>query len=258
MLVKAEDRDQRRIKRSYKQSRGEASVVSVGGFRVPQAPQPVALSVGSYPGRDSAPTASEHQSGHQGSSHSWVRVLVDTGASHSFISTSFAHSLGLKFTQRDSFLCVDTPVGGLMSLDRVCQGCATEIARWTLERVLVFTPTGDCFHFVGDRYDSHSMMIFSIDDWNRHKSYLASLLADDDSSSGRVYPAVVVEFLDVFPEELTDLLPLQEVIFAIGVIPGTALLFMAPYCMAQAELDELKAQLDDLKAKGFIRPSASP
>ncbi|XP_059638294.1 uncharacterized protein LOC132280177 [Cornus florida] len=28
--------------------------------------------------------------------------------------------------------------------------------------------------------------------------------------------------------------------------------------MAPAELDKLKAQLDDLKAKGFIRPSASP
>ncbi|XP_059629653.1 uncharacterized protein LOC132272541 [Cornus florida] len=63
-------------------------------------------------------------------------------------------------------------------------------------------------------------MIFSIGDWSRHRSYLASLLADEDSSSGCVYPAVVVEFLYVFPEELTELPPFREVVFTFDVILG--------------------------------------
>ncbi|XP_059650736.1 uncharacterized protein LOC132296565 [Cornus florida] len=63
---------------------------------------------------------------------------------------------------------------------------------------------------------------------SRHRSYLASLLADEDSID-RGYPAIVVEFLDVFSEELTELPPLREVVFAIDVIPGTAPISMALY-----------------------------
>ncbi|XP_059659231.1 uncharacterized protein LOC132306051 [Cornus florida] len=69
-------------------------------------------------------------------------------------------------------------------------------------------------------------MIFSIGDWSRHRSYLASLLANEDNSSGHIYPAIVVEFLDIFPEELTELPPLREVVFAIDVIPGVEILFV--------------------------------
>ncbi|XP_059668961.1 uncharacterized protein LOC132314063 [Cornus florida] len=187
--------------------------------------------------------------------------------------------------ERDGFLCVDTLVGGPVFLDHICQGYAIQIAGRTLDfdfvifdmmgfdiiprmdwlsffratidrfrgRLSVYTPKGDYFHFVGDQSNSHSMMIFSNGDWSRHMSYLASLLANEDSSLGRIYPTVVVEFLDVFPEELTELPLLREVVFAIDVILGTALISMAPYRMAPAKLDEHKAQLDDLKAKGYYQ-----
>ena len=48
-------------------------------------------------------------------------VLFDTGASHSFISSAFASGLGLEVDYLGSTLTVDTPVGGLVPLDRVCQ-----------------------------------------------------------------------------------------------------------------------------------------
>ncbi len=44
----------------------------------------------------------------------------------------------------------------------------------------------------------------------------------------------------------------------INVVPGTAPISKAPYRMAPMELVELKAQLQDLMDKGFIRPSVSP
>ncbi|XP_071921887.1 uncharacterized protein [Coffea arabica] len=61
---------------------------------------------------------------------------------------------------------------------------------------------------------------------------------------------VVREFLDVFPEELKTLPPEREVEFKIDLVPGTAPISKTPYRMAPAELKELKIQLQDLLEKG--------
>ena len=46
--------------------------------------------------------------------------------------------------------------------------------------------------------------------------------------------------------------------FTIDLIPRTEPISIPPYRMAPAELRELKAQLEELLSKGFIRPSISP
>ncbi|XP_037494388.1 uncharacterized protein LOC119370397 [Jatropha curcas] len=66
------------------------------------------------------------------------------------------------------------------------------------------------------------------------------------------------DFPDVFPEELPGLPPEREVEFEIEVMTGTQSISITPYRMAPAELKELKAQLQELLDKGFIRPSVSP
>ena len=66
------------------------------------------------------------------------------------------------------------------------------------------------------------------------------------------------DFPEVFPDELPGLPPSREVEFEIELTPGTTPVSMAPYRMAPAELKELKAQLQELLDKGFIRPSVSP
>ncbi|KAJ0016992.1 hypothetical protein Pint_12065 [Pistacia integerrima] len=68
---------------------------------------------------------------------------------------------------------------------------------------------------------------------------------------------VVREFPDVFPKDLPGLPPDREVEFTIDLVPGLALISMAPYGMAPHELQELKVQLQELVDKGFIRPSVS-
>jgi hypothetical protein len=69
---------------------------------------------------------------------------------------------------------------------------------------------------------------------------------------------VVYEFEDVFPEELPGLPPDRDVEFVINLVPGTAPIAQSPYRMAEVELELLKAELDSLLEKGFIRLSASP
>ena len=69
---------------------------------------------------------------------------------------------------------------------------------------------------------------------------------------------VVREFPDVFPDDIAGLPPEREVEFTIDLIPGTEPISIPPYRMAPAELRELKAKLEELLSKGFIRPSISP
>ena len=61
-----------------------------------------------------------------------------------------------------------------------------------------------------------------------------------------------------FPDDIARLPPEREVEFTIDLIPRTEPISIPPYRMAPAELRELKAQLEELLSKGFIRPSISP
>ena len=61
-----------------------------------------------------------------------------------------------------------------------------------------------------------------------------------------------------FPDDIAGLPPDREVEFTIYLIPGTEPISIPPYRMAPTKLRELKAQLEELLSKGFIRPSISP
>jgi hypothetical protein len=63
---------------------------------------------------------------------------------------------------------------------------------------------------------------------------------------------VVCEFLDVFPDDLPELLPDHEVEFKIELILGTTPISRRPYRMPPNELAELKIQLNELLKKGLI------
>ena len=69
---------------------------------------------------------------------------------------------------------------------------------------------------------------------------------------------VVWEFPDVFPDELPGMPPDRAVEFSIDLVPGAAPVSKKMYKMSPVELVELKKQLQELLAKGFIRPSSSP
>ena len=67
------------------------------------------------------------------------------------------------------------------------------------------------------------------------------------------------EFKDVFPEDLPEgLPPKRDVDHRIELVPGSTPPTRPTYRMSPPELDELKKQVADLLAKGFIQPSKSP
>ena len=69
---------------------------------------------------------------------------------------------------------------------------------------------------------------------------------------------VVCEYPDVFADELSGMPPDRDIEFVIELQSGTAPISKRPYRMPPKELAELKAQLQELLDKGYIRPSSSP
>ena len=89
-------------------------------------------------------------------------------------------------------------------------------------------------------------------------AFLAPLRDDTTQVPPIESVSIVHEFLDVFPADLPGMPPDRDIDFCSDLEPGTRPISIPPYRMAPAELRELKAQLQELLSKGFIRPSASP
>ena len=69
---------------------------------------------------------------------------------------------------------------------------------------------------------------------------------------------IVCDYPDVFPDELPGMPPDRDIEFLIELLPGTAPIAMRQYRMAPIEHEEIKKNIDELLAKGYIRPSSSP
>ncbi|XP_070057264.1 uncharacterized protein [Nicotiana tomentosiformis] len=68
---------------------------------------------------------------------------------------------------------------------------------------------------------------------------------------------VVREFIDVFHSDLPGMPLDPDIDFRIDLAPGTHPISIPTYRMAPKELKELKEHLEELLAKGFVRPSVS-
>ena len=57
----------------------------------------------------------------------WAHVLFDPGATHFFISASFASILDIEFVPHHCSLCVETPMGGKVETKWGCHACVLYI-----------------------------------------------------------------------------------------------------------------------------------
>ena len=90
-----------------------------------------------------------------------------------------------------------------------------------------------------------------------YQGYLTYVVGNDKDLKLDDIP-IVRDYPDVFPKELPGLPPKREVEFTIKLVPGITPISKAPYRKAHLELKELKAQLQEMLDRSFIRPSESP
>ena len=221
-------------------------------------------------------------------------VLIDSGATHSFVNLSFAEKLEATPEPLYKWFSVSTPSGAILESCSKLKGCKILVDGRELfvdlvlldirdfdiilgmdwlsanhatidcskKEVTFQPPTGPSFSFLGIRNVPRVPIITAMKAQRMLNKgcagYLASVIEVPEKEIKISQVPVVQDFVDVFPEDLPGLPPDREIEFVIDLVPGTAPISKAPYRMAPAELKELKEQLQDLLDKKFIRPSHSP
>ncbi|XP_028069692.1 uncharacterized protein LOC114272228 [Camellia sinensis] len=151
---------------------------------------------------------------------------------------TFAFALGLEVARLTSLLKVESPVGGIVDLDRGCRGCEIVVAGHRLSFAFVLLDMS-CFDATLDRVNRVLLPIYDPRSRNELSGLFATLL-DSKSDGTRVkLPRVVCEYPNIFPKDLTSLPPHQEIKFTIDLMPGTTPISMAPYRKRRGEPAEL-------------------
>ncbi len=221
------------------------------------------------------------------------RTLFDTGAPHSFISQSFATTHGLNIVETKHIRWVRVPEHAF-GVKKMCRSCPIKIWDWimpanllVLNRMVGFDVvlgmnwlskyyvTIDCGSRVMTfREPGHEKLVYrgcksslfaiTVSTLRTKKlinincvAYLAIVVEDQKKVSKLKDILIVREFPNVFSAELPRMPPDQEIEFVVDLHPGTTPMSKVPYRIALAELKELKAQLQDLLDKGFIKSSIS-
>ncbi|XP_027174577.1 uncharacterized protein LOC113774220 [Coffea eugenioides] len=242
-----------------------------------------------------APDPSEVVEGTLPIFHRLAKVLIDPGATHSFVNPAFMCGIDVKPVRLPYDLEVRTPTGNKSMLTSLVY---KECEFWVGERKMLVDLVSldlkgydviigmDFLSYHHAKLDCRAKVVefcipgeatLKLDVRGRlassalisgirarkmlHKGaqgFLAFLInAPSDQVKLEDVP-IVQDFPDVFPEELTSLPPEREIEFKIDLVPGVAPISKTPYRMAPAELKELEIQLQDLLERGFIKESDSP
>ncbi|GAU42645.1 hypothetical protein TSUD_398500, partial [Trifolium subterraneum] len=209
-------------------------------------------------------------------------AIIDTGATHSFISMDCMKRLNIPVYEMSGCMNIETPASGSVITRLVCRNCPVSVFGRHFGMDLVCIPLSGIDVIFGMNWlvfnqvhinCCEKTVIFpksegsltlmnggevkeSLSDCGGLFMVFGSLKLEGGAKLEEI--PVVGEFSDVFPEDIFDLPPEREVEFGIDLVPGTSPISMAPYRMSASELNELKKQLEELLERKFIRPSVSP
>ncbi|KAM2732123.1 hypothetical protein EV2_035713 [Malus domestica] len=225
--------------------------------------------------------------------NTWARVLIDRGATQSFVSSSFARVIPSQPQPLVFDMLIQMISGELFCAQWQYRNCPVivegenleidlipfklaefdvilgmdwlskhqeNVACW--EKIMTFNRPGlPSVTFMGERRVLPNSIISAIRATRLLNKGCVGLLAhvvvNDEPSLHPEEVPVVRNFIDVFPDDLLGLPLARAIEFTIDLLPGTNSISLAPYRMAPAELKELKIQLQELVDKGYIQPSTS-
>ena len=221
-------------------------------------------------------------------------ALVDPEATHSFISVPFTERNQIESQPIDGRMVVSVPNGDTMISERIVSGSRLVIQNKNFPADLIVLGIHDfdiilgmdwlsrhraildCYKkevrlvrpeepgviFQGIRREITSSLINAMTASKILRKgchgYLAFVVDRRQEGTRLEDIPIVKEFPDVFPDDISGLPSDRAIELVIELIPGTEPISIPPYKMAPAELKELKAQLEELLSKVFIRPSTSP
>ncbi|CAL8992695.1 unnamed protein product, partial [Prunus brigantina] len=188
-----------------------------------------------------------------------ARVLIDPGATHSFVALRFAHNANEKLSALQNELAISVPTGEIFKVGTVYRDSMVLVGDVFLEADLISLEMVDLdvilgmdwlakhhassgrpeVTFCGERRVLPSCLISAMTAIRLLKKgcsgYLAHVVDTRDNGFKLEEIPVVQEFPDVFPEDLPGLPPHREIEFTIELVLGTNPISQAPYRMAPAE-----------------------
>jgi hypothetical protein len=192
------------------------------------------------------------------SSH-FATILFDSGASHSFISSSFTTKHSLPIAIMRHTMLVSSP-GGEMRTKHICPAVSITIRGVDFLSNLILLDSKGINIILGmdwlSKYDGviqctrKAVKLTKKD--GTSVEFVAIVQSDQDSMLNQTKAIaledvkVVREYPDVFPAELTGMPPDRDIEFLIELLPGTPPISKRPYRMPINELVELKKQIAEL------------
>nr|GEX49590.1 hypothetical protein [Tanacetum cinerariifolium] len=153
----------------------------------------------------------------------FATTLFDSGADYSFVSTTFIPLLGIEPSE--------------LGLDWLSNHKAEIICHEKVVRIPLLD--GKVLRVLGERPKEKARFLMSAKASNKNLEEIV----------------VVRDFLKVFPDDLSGLPPVREIMFRIELISGATPVVKSPYRLAPSKLEELSGQLKKLQDKDFIRPN---
>ena len=203
-----------------------------------------------------------------------IRVLFDTGASHSFVSKELVDIIHSDVITLCDPLRIINPIGGSATLGLLCVDVEIILCGFSFHANLhVMDHLGFDMILGMDWLVRYEVQILCLERtlYLKHPDAIEQLyivFRDMDHTSNALISSfesenaisnipVVCDFSDVF-EPISCLPPKRAIEFRIDLISGAHPVSRPPTRMSAKENEELKQQLSELEAKHFIRSSSSP
>ncbi|XP_074339849.1 uncharacterized protein LOC141677709 [Apium graveolens] len=188
-----------------------------------------------------------------------AQSMIDTGATHNFITLEEAKRVGLKISNGSGWF--KTVNAKAKPLEGVALGVELQLGVWKGKVDFSVAPM--------DYYKTKEVKILSAMQLSKgfkkgEETYLEVVMKNDELEEDEfALPNIIKEVLDenqyMMPPELSKKLPpRREVDHKIDLEQGAKPPAMAPYRMAPLELEELRKQLTTLLDARQIRPSKAP
>jgi hypothetical protein len=200
-----------------------------------------------------------------------ITILFDSGASHDFMSFTYAKKEKLSLVASGAAYVISTP-GGRADANQVAQNVPLELSgrifgtnliilsgqgvdvilgmSWMKLHRAVLNIASRLVHMDSPVYGKVILHLPAVSRMKVSLHHMVELKLEDIH--------VVREFSDVFPDDLVVMPPKRAIDFKIELQPGTAPTAKAPYKMSPVEMKEFKIQLQGLLDKRYIHPSTSP
>ncbi|GJR69786.1 putative reverse transcriptase domain-containing protein [Tanacetum coccineum] len=169
----------------------------------------------------------------------YASILFDTCADRSFVSTAFSSLIDITPFTLDTKYAVELVDGKIIGVDTTIRGCTLNLLNHPFNIDLMPIELGSFDVIIGM-------------DWL--SKYHAVIVCDEKIVRIPYGDEILIDFPEVFPEDLPEFPPTQKVEFQIDLVPGDAPVARAPYRLAPSEMKELPDQLQELSDKRFIRP----